>query len=401
MSWQHLVKSELYAVFTNIPLLLTVFGGIVVYSFLYPLPYLNQIPKEQKIAVIDLDNSQLSRTIISMADATPQIMVTKNIYSSNEAKRLVIKNQIAGYLMIPEHFYRDLLLGKSPSLLFSGDASYFLVYGTVIEGLVRSSSTLSAGIKVKKMVADGQSIALASSQYTPIPLNLKPTFNSGLGYLNYVVPAVFILILHQTLLIAAGLLTCGQLNDKDKNTASAKYNNSYVLTYPIWQILCVRALVLFSIYCVMSSYYLGFSFEYYDITRLAHIADLIAVTVPFLLSTIFFGIVLGLIIPRKELVTLVVLLSSLPLVFSAGFIWPTESIPPIINFFAQFIPSTTAINAFLRLNQMGASISDIVQLKEKLWLLVVLYGVLAYLLIDRKRVSVIKATEARESHRVR
>ena len=48
---------------------------------------------------------------------------------------------------------------------------------------------------------------------------------------------------------------------------------------------------------------------------------------PFLLSVIFLGMILGQLIPRRELATVVVLLSSLPLVFSAGFIWPVGNDP--------------------------------------------------------------------------
>ncbi|NMT50492.1 ABC transporter permease, partial [Vibrio parahaemolyticus] len=36
--WQ-LIKAELKAVLTNPVVTLTVFGGVVFYSFLYPLPY--------------------------------------------------------------------------------------------------------------------------------------------------------------------------------------------------------------------------------------------------------------------------------------------------------------------------------------------------------------------------
>ena len=44
MSWWDICKNELRAVFTNQAILLTVFGGVLLYSFLYPLPYTKQIP---------------------------------------------------------------------------------------------------------------------------------------------------------------------------------------------------------------------------------------------------------------------------------------------------------------------------------------------------------------------
>ncbi len=385
MTWKRLISCEFYAIFANIPLLVTVFGGVIIYSFLYPLPYINQTPQEQSIAVINLDDSQLSRTIERMAHATPQVNITQQVYSIEEAKGLLIEGHITGFLLIPQHFYRDLLLEKSPHLLFAGNASYFLVYGTVIEGLVRSTSTLAAEVKVSRMVMRGDNIALASLQYSAIGLNLKPTFNASLGYLNYIVPAVFVLILHQTLLIALGLLTAGQYESKVKSQAISKLQSSYWLIYPVWRVLLVRSLLMLTIYLVLFSFYFGYSFESYGINRLATIPDLMTLAFPFLLSVIFLGTVVGLLIPRKELATLVVLLSSLPLVFSAGFIWPTSNMPTVINIIAQFFPSTPAINGFLRLNQMGDSIDNLVQIQMQLWSLTLLYAMIAGVLMTKKQ----------------
>ncbi|MFQ3208740.1 MAG: ABC-2 type transport system permease protein [Colwellia sp.] len=385
MSWKQLINREFYAIFTNIPLLVTVFGGVIIYSYLYPLPYLNQIPKEQSIAVINLDNSELSRTIVRMADATPQINITRKAFNIMEAKTQLLNGDITGFLMIPKHFYRDLLLEKSPHLVFAGDASYFLVYGTVIEGLVRSSSTLAVEVKVSRMVMRGDNIALASRQYSAIGLNMKPTFNASLGYLNYIVPAVFVLILHQTLLIATGLLASGQYENKVRTLSVSELKSSYWLVYPVWRILLVRSILMSIIYLALFIFYFGHSFQSYEINRLASISDLMTLAVPFLLSVIFLGTLIGLLIPRKELATLVVLLSSLPLVFSAGFIWPTSNMPTIINVIAQFFPSTPAINGFLRLNQMGDHIDNLVQIQIQLWMLTLLYGLLSAVVMSKKK----------------
>jgi ABC-2 type transport system permease protein len=110
---------------------------------------------------------------------------------------------------------------------------------------------------------------------------------------------------------------------------------------------------------------------------------------PFILSVTFLGTIIGLLTPRKELVTLIVLLSSLPLVFSAGFIWPTSNMPAIINVIAQLFPSTPAINGFLRLNQMGDSIENLVEIRMQLWLLAGLYASAAFtlMIVKQKRLN--------------
>ena len=44
---------------------------------------------------------------------------------SNSAKEGAIQGNASGILERPNHFYRDLLLGKSPILSYAGDVSYF------------------------------------------------------------------------------------------------------------------------------------------------------------------------------------------------------------------------------------------------------------------------------------
>ena len=387
MNWGVLIKEEFNAIFSNTALIMTVFLGVIFYSFLYPLPYSQQSPKEQTIAVINLDNSQLSRTLERMVDATPQVKITKRVHHIEQAKQLLIHHKVSGLLLIPKHFYRDLLLEKSPSLVFAGDASYFLVYGTVIEGLARASGTLAAKVKVTRMIISGGNIALAAKQYNPIRLNMKPTFNASIGYVNYVVPAVFILILHQTLLIAMGLLTAGQY----EKTMQLKLKSGdmkltpYWLVFPVWKIMLVRTFFMIIIYSLLFFYYFGFSFEHYGISRLASISDLLSLLLPFLLSVIYLGMIMGLLIPRKELATVIVLLTSLPLVFSAGFIWPPSNIPTIINVITQFFPSTPAINAFLRINQMGDTMENVRGLWQQLWLLTGLFFTVSTLLMLKKQ----------------
>ncbi|PSU35644.1 ABC transporter permease [Photobacterium lutimaris] len=371
MSWRSLFKFELKAIFTNPSILFTVFGGVLIYSFLYPLPYTNQLPREQHIVVVNLDQSELGRKLERMVDATPQVMITARAESIDAAKTLVNQGAAQGLLVIPKDFQRDVLLGKSPTLAYGGDAAYFLVYGTIAEGIATAAGTLGATVKITRMVMAGSDLTLAAEHYTAIKLNAQPVFNPTMGYVNYVVPAVFVLILHQTLLIAVGLLGGGQ------NEYLRAGQSGYWLHYPARRVVLVRGIVFTLIYLPLVMYYFGFSFSYYHISRLASIMDLAMITMPFLLAVIFLGMILGQLIPRRELATVVVLLSSLPLVFSTGFIWPVEMIPAPITWLAQFAPSTPAINAFLRINQMGADFDQVLSLWGQLWLQAVVYGVIA------------------------
>lgn len=367
LSFWALLKAEVHAVFTNQVAVLTMFGGVIFYSFLYPLPYEKQTPLALPIAVVNLDGSALSRELERMVDATPQVRVVKREYTLADAQADFLAQRIRGYLVIPEHFYRDLRLGRSVTLAYAGDATYFLVYGTLVEGLVAAGGTLAAQTKVERLLMAGEPVALAAEQFAVTDINMKPTFNPTIGYMNYVVPAVFVLILQQTLAMAAGLIT-----------GSQKGQQGYWVQNGAARVIWVRALVLVTIYYLLSLYYFGFSFLFHDVYPIGTMGDTLTLLLPFLLTTTFIGIWLGLVAPRREWVSAVVLMSSLPLVFSVGFIWPVEAMPSAIVWLSYVFPSTPGIQGFLSLNQMGADWPQVWPKYAILWGQVLFWGSLCH-----------------------
>ncbi|PIE72668.1 MAG: ABC transporter [Deltaproteobacteria bacterium] len=369
--WQ-LFCLEIRNILTNSAILMTVVGGLIFYSFLYPQPYLNQVPQEQKVAVLDNDNTPLSRRLIRMTDATPQVYISDAVGSRQEAEALLNNREVSGLLLIPENFSSDILKHRSPTLVYAGDASYFLVYGTIAEGITNAASALDADIRLRRQRLEN------GWQVSGVLLNSYPVFNPNTGYLNYVIPAVFVLILQQTLIIGSGIHGVTEQEQKDKRSDHLSTEVSSL------GLLCTRLAAFLFIYTPFTLFYFGYCFTIYQITRFAEYSQMLSILLPFLLSVASLGCVLGKIIPRKELVTLVVLVSSIPLIFAAGFIWPKEAIPVWINWLVGWFPCTHAINAVYHLNQMGADFSEIRWELLSLWGLLGLYFVMALLLFRKK-----------------
>lgn len=376
MTFFQQLKLELKAILTNPAVVLTVFGGVVFYSFLYPLPYSHQTPREQAISVVNLDNSQTSFRLERMIDATPNVKIVSRVHTIEAAKDAFIRDEITGFVVIPEHFYKDLVLGKSPVLAYAGDASLILVYGTVVQGLAEAGGTLAAKVTVTKLLNEGIPLALASEQYSASYLNAKPTFNPRMGYVDYVVAGVFVLILQQTLAMAAGLVGGTQ-----------RQSQGYWQSQPVYSVIAIRCLVLIVLYFFMGMYYFGVSFDSYGISRLANPFELLTLMLPFFLTSCFIGIWLGAVTPSREWVTVVVLLSSMPLIFTAGFIWPTEMVPEPLNWLAAIFPTKPAINGFLKLNQMGADWQQIKVEWSLLWIQTLSWGAIAHYAFSQSRLQ--------------
>jgi ABC-2 type transport system permease protein len=117
----------------------------------------------------------------------------------------------------------------------------------------------------------------------------------------------------------------------------------------------------------------------YGFSATAHVLDLLAMLIPFILSVSFFGQFAGMWFRRRETAVLLFIASSLPLLFLVGVSWPVEAIPPYLQAVRYIFSSTSAIDGLVRINQMGASLNDVFRDWVVLWGLVLLYGMLAVL----------------------
>lgn len=372
-----LLTSELRYLLGDKAVLISIFGGILFYAALYPQPYLNDKPREQAIAIIDLDQSAQSRKLSRWADASQDVTVVQRLGSVAEARQHLIRGDIRGMLVIPRHFERDLRLNRSPTVAIAADTSYFLVYGTVLEGLVGAVTGIGATHKIAEILTAGTSLSIARDKWTSLRINERPLFNVNMGYLGYVIPAVFIMILQQTLLLAGGLLGAGQ------NESRYVQNSAQIFA---------RFAVLFVIYFLLTAFYVGACFQFYGVVRVAGINDLALMMTAFVGAAAAMAVFLGTVFARRELAAPVVMASSLPLVFCAGFVWPLESIPEAIRAASLLAPTTSAVQGFLKLNQMGASFSQVFLHWAVLLALSVCYLSAALLINHRRRVSYTQAT---------
>ncbi|WP_192021982.1 ABC transporter permease [Shewanella sp. WPAGA9] len=373
MSWLQLLFVELKAILADKAIVVTMFGGALFYSVLYPLPYLNQVPTQQQVVVVDHDNSSLSRQLLRHADASPKITIVAQVGSIDIAQQWISESKAHGLLVIPEGFRRNLLLGKGATLSYGGDASYFLIYSAVAEGLISAGMDAGRQIQLVGLLARGENPQQAEQSLHSVNINSVPAFNPSLGYTPYVVPGLFLLILHQTLLIGTGILGAGQWRKK------GYWNHVSPMA-----LIGARLTVFSAIYALFASFYLGYCFYWYDVSVQATLTEVALLMMPFILSTAACGIALSSLFVRRELPTQVLLLVSMPILFVSGFVWPIALIPDLLVQLSQVIPAVPAIMAMLELSQMGAGWTSVLPLWIHMWTLFVLFLLLAFIGVKQR-----------------
>lgn len=374
MSFWQLMLAEVKAILADKAIAVTLFGGVLFYSVLYPLPYLQQVPTEQQVVVVDHDNSSLSRLVTRHADASAKIHILANLASIDEAQAWVNQGKAHGLLVIPANFRRDLLIGKGATLSYGGDASYFLIYSAVAEGLVAAGIDASKHVQLIGLLSRGQNPQLAEQSVNSININANPVFNPSLGYTPYVVPGLFLLILHQTLLIGTGILGAGQWRKK-----------GYWQQVSPGLLVMARLSVFLLMYGVFSGFYLGYCFYWYQVSVVATIIEVALFMLPFLLATGALGILLSCMFKRRDFPTQLYLLMSMPVLFVSGFVWPIALIPEPLVAVSQVIPAVPAIMGMLELNQLGALWSAVQPKWLQLWGLFAVFVCLAIWAVAQKQ----------------
>ena len=179
----------------------------VIYGLYYPQPYLTQILRNVPIAVVDNDLSELSRGIVETLDASGAVKVAVRAETLADARAALDRGEVFAVVGIPPGTERDVLKGISAHLPVYADATYLFLFRTTGSGIATAIGTLSSELAAGGARSDSSLAKAALAASSPADVLLQPIFNPVGGYASYVVPAAFVLILQQTLLIGAAMLT--------------------------------------------------------------------------------------------------------------------------------------------------------------------------------------------------
>jgi ABC-2 type transport system permease protein len=240
---------------------------------------------------------------------------------------------------------------------------------TVLSAFYSSVLTVSAGIDVRYRLASGASRSQARAQRDPLAFDARPLFNPQEGYANYVVPAVGILIVHQTIVIGVGMFLGTR---REKRAAAA--------AYPLAQ-FAGETLAFTTIGFASALYYCGFVDWFWDYPRGGNLMGTLAFAALFALATALFSMALGSFFDRRERSTQVWVFTSILLLFLSGYPWPASSLPELLRAARWIFPSTPGILGFTKLAQTNASWSEVHTEVLALSATIVLLAVPAWLLV--------------------
>lgn len=365
-----IVKSfvtELQRIFRDPGVVVIFIVATLAYPLIYKALYWNEQINDVPVAVVDLSNSPQSREFLHRWNASPDIKLTHTCSSMAAAEQLLRNQKVHGIIYFPRDFAKQLAdpLGQAHISLFC-DMSSFLYMKAIYLSCNQVMLESMRNIQIDRYEQMGMDKEFAWSLVQDAPYHETALFTPTGGYGSFLIPAVLVLILHQTLFF--GICMLG-------GTAREENEESYTFTS-----LIGRAGACFLTYFGLAAILLGFFPRLFDIPHIGDIGTILLLIIPYLLAVIFFSLCVSVFIRNRESGLVLLISTSLIFLFMAGISWPKEMIPDAWRYLSYFIPYTWGAHAFIHVNSMGATLSQVTREFIALWVLTGAYGVLASVL---------------------
>lgn len=344
----------------------------VAYPILYSWIYNNEMTREVPVAVVDLSHSHTSREFTRMLDASPDTKVAVRYNSLAEAKECIGRGEAYGAVYFPEDFQTKLNRMEQTHVGVYCDMSLMLAYKAIFQTCTAIQGNMNSRIQIE--LSGNHTDREDEISTKPLDFEEVPIFNNTAGYGNFIIPGVLMLIIQQTLLLGVGMAA-----------GTAREKNNYGFLVPVdrhyrgvMRIIWGKSLAYFMIYMVMGTYLLCAVPYMFNFISLVSWKSLMPFILPYLLACIFFSMTISVLMRYRENVMLLVVFSSVPLLFMSGVSWPQSNIPSFWQGVSWLFPSTFGIRGFVRMNSMGATLEDISTEYHALWIQTVVYFVLAH-----------------------
>lgn len=379
--------------------------GLIIFFFLLPVAYPiiyswiynNEVLHKVPVVVVDNDNSSESREFLRRCDAAPGIDVAYRAGSINEGRDYIVQQKANGIIYIPDGFARNIHTLTKATVSVYCDMTLLMAYKDIYQTCMYVSQDMGKDIQMNVVSAasDRQKEVLTK----PLDYEEVPIFNTTGGYGNFIIPGVLVLIVQQVLLLAAGMVA-GTRREKRLAGLATPPSEPIGLcgaNLRLWG----RVMAYFVIGSVVSCYMMLLVPRFFSFVSIQYPQDFFLFLIPYLLACIFFAIAATSFIRQREDVMVIVVFTSIMLLFMAGVSWPVSSIPDGWEYFSYLFPSTFGIRSFIALNTMGARIEDVRPYILCLWVQAAVYFCLSLFIYYRGYRSFSSKEEEKKGEKAR
>lgn len=230
-------------------------GVILFFAVFFSQEVVGSLP----VAVVDEDNSHLSRRLVSMIRATHETALVEKVADMAEARSMLLAGEVVGVVEIADGFTRDVLSGATATVVYYDSGTNISTASLSSKGVHRAVASFGVGVALQRAEMEGVMPDEAMAQVMPIGFTTYALFNPWLNYAYYVGPCFWAMVL----IIASMLSTIYAVGSELRYATSVEWlrsaNGSLLAglmgklaptTLILWMLTAVVGVLLFGLFGV-------------------------------------------------------------------------------------------------------------------------------------------------------
>ena len=297
-----------------------------------------------------------------------------------EAQEWMKEGKIQGILYLPHNFEDRVFRGEEAVFSLYATTDAFLYYEALQEASSRVMLAINDAYRPDGTVFLPPQGLIAVAMAKPVNISGTALYNYTEGYGSYLIPAVMMVIIFQTLLMVIGMVT----GDEYQTGGIRAYLPFGTGWKTAARIVAGKTFVYCMLYALFAFFLLGLLPHFFSIPNIGSGKDIIIMLIPYLLATSFFGLAASRWFTDSEAPLLMIAFFSVGLIFLSGVSYPMELMPWYWKMAHYIIPAAPGTLAFIKLNSMGGNMADIRPEYITLWVQTVVYFGLAVWVYKKK-----------------
>ena len=350
--WKRLFSMPVfYIVGVIVPPILFLFYGFI---------YQNKFAENLPVAVWNEDQSEVSRKLIDMMDASKSIKIIETVHSEEEVKNLILSNKVMGAVYIPKNLEADVKNNKATTIVVYTNASSLVASKMIYKDAAGVIIKGGLAVVLQKLTKQGMPIQQASALIQPIKLNTYTLYNPEYNYQEYLTPGLISVGIQMVFIIVSVLLLNYELKTSSLQELLqlSNYSASNIVIGKLLALLSVSWIHFLMIQFVV--------FPLFDLEKTETTWNFFLLYNGLVIACIGFGMLVSAIFEDVMLCADVALFFTSPAFVFSGFTFPRTAMPWYDQYYAAIMPYTYFLDGFLKGYFMQLPVS---YFSKELWIL--------------------------------
>ncbi|WP_144212347.1 ABC transporter permease [Shewanella donghaensis] len=321
------------------------------------------LPRQLPVAVVDLDNSQLTRTLTRNLSAN-SVISPKTYPNLALAQEAMSTAEVYALVVYPHQFKHGLLTGSSPTIDIRYNSQFLLVGKLLSSQLQLSLGSGLMEVAGLKQLLGGANKASVAVNLSPVTSQTTALFNRNNNYVGFLVPPVLIALLQLlSMMVFVNALNASLLKGEVK----------CLLPDNFWQLVATKVMLYTPIMLLHGGFILAWLYGYLGLP-IAGSLGLLVLTQVMMLAALWLLVILVVVIMREPAGSVSMGSAMFAPAFAfMGITFPVNDMPQLAQWWRLLMPSSHYMDTHVIVVSYGAEAGQVLlQSSSFLYFLVLL-----------------------------